>query len=91
MWLSRTFRLTNTPAGTPTWVDLYTPDLDVARNFYRAVFGWDYDIGAPEYGGYTNARVGQRTAAGGFMHCSFQLPNSYVGMFRFSRKRFSGS
>ena len=28
------------------------------------VFGWDYDIGGPEFGGYTNARLGQRVAAG---------------------------
>lgn len=52
------------PAGTPTWVELMAPDLDAARDFYHAVFGWEYDIGAPEYGGYTNARVGGRVAAG---------------------------
>lgn len=52
------------PAGTPTWIDLATPDLDGARAFYRAVFGWEYDIGGPEFGGYTTARVGQHMAAG---------------------------
>jgi predicted enzyme related to lactoylglutathione lyase len=52
------------PAGTPTWIDLMSPDVDAARAFYQAVFGWEYDIGAPEYGGYTTARVGQRMAAG---------------------------
>lgn len=52
------------PAGTPTWVDLQTPDIDAARAFYQAVFGWAYDIGGPEYGGYTTARVGDRQAAG---------------------------
>jgi uncharacterized protein len=52
------------PTGTPTWVELMAPDLDAARDFYHAVFGWEYDIGAPEYGGYTNARVGDRIAAG---------------------------
>lgn len=52
------------PAGTPTWIDLSTPDLDAARAFYHAIFGWDYDIGGPEFGGYTTARVGQHTAAG---------------------------
>ena len=52
------------PAGTPTWVDLMTPDADAARAFYHAVFGWDYDIGGAEYGGYTTARIGQRTTAG---------------------------
>lgn len=50
--------------GTPTWIDLMAPDLDAARSFYQAVFGWEYDIGGPEFGGYTTARVGPRSAAG---------------------------
>ena len=52
------------PAGTPTWVDLTAPDVEAARKFYQAVFGWDYDIGGPEYGGYSTARLGQRPTAG---------------------------
>ena len=52
------------PAGTPTWLDLMAPDIDAARAFYQAVFGWEYDISGPEYGGYTTARLGQRMAAG---------------------------
>lgn len=52
------------PNGTPTWMDISTPDLDAARHFYHAVFGWEYDIGGPEYGGYTTARLGQRAVAG---------------------------
>ncbi|MBX7233517.1 MAG: VOC family protein [Caldilineales bacterium] len=52
------------PAGAPTWVDLTTPEIEAARGFYHAIFGWDYDIGGPEFGGYTTARLGQRTTAG---------------------------
>ena len=52
------------PAGTPTWIDLMAPDPDAARAFYHAVFGWDYDVGGPEYGGYTTARLGDRMTAG---------------------------
>ncbi|HMO58822.1 MAG TPA: VOC family protein [Roseiflexaceae bacterium] len=52
------------PNGTPTWLDLSTPDPDAARAFYHAVFGWEYDISGPEYGGYAIARLGQRSAAG---------------------------
>jgi uncharacterized protein len=52
------------PAGTPTWIDLMTPDVDAARSFYQKVFGWEYDIGGPEYGGYTTARLGPRMVAG---------------------------
>jgi uncharacterized protein len=52
------------PAGTPTWSDLMTPDIDAARTFYHTIFGWDYDIGNPEFGGYTTARLGTRMTAG---------------------------
>lgn len=52
------------PAGTPTWIDLMTPDIDAARAFYQKVFGWEYDIGGPEFGGYTTARLGDRATAG---------------------------
>jgi hypothetical protein len=52
------------PPGTPTWVDLMTPNVEAACQFYRAIFGWDYDIGGPEFGGYANARLGSRLCAG---------------------------
>lgn len=52
------------PAGVPTWTDHAAPDAEAARTFYHAVFGWQYDVGGPEYGGYTTARLGDRTVAG---------------------------
>ncbi|MEZ4661859.1 MAG: VOC family protein [Caldilineaceae bacterium] len=52
------------PAGRPTWTDHASPDAEAARNFYHAVFGWQYDIGGPEFGGYTTARLGQYPVAG---------------------------
>lgn len=52
------------PAGTPTWIDLVTPDDEAARTFYHALFGWEYDVGSPEFGGYTTARLGDRPTAG---------------------------
>lgn len=30
------------PLGTPTWIDLAVPDLDLAKSFYGTVFGWDF-------------------------------------------------
>ena len=51
-------------AGTPTWADHASPDAEAARNFYHAVFGWQYDIGGPEYGGYTTARLGTHPVVG---------------------------
>jgi uncharacterized protein len=29
--------------GTPSWVELVTPDQGAAREFYSGLFGWDYD------------------------------------------------
>lgn len=52
------------PAGTPTWTDLTSPDAEAARNFYQAIFGWSYDVGGPEFGGYTTARLGDRSTVG---------------------------
>jgi uncharacterized protein len=40
------------------------PDIDAARAFYQAVFGWEYDIGNPEFGGYTTARLAKGMTAG---------------------------
>jgi uncharacterized protein len=40
--------------GTPSWVDLGTPDPDAAKRFYGSLFGWEaQDAGPPEEtGGY---------------------------------------
>ncbi|MCW2994504.1 MAG: Glyoxalase/bleomycin resistance protein/dioxygenase [Conexibacter sp.] len=35
-------RRTSYAAGTPSWVDLATSDVDGARRFYGAVFGWGF-------------------------------------------------
>lgn len=43
------------PEGAPNWIDLATSDPDTARTFYGSLFGWTFDIGGPETGGYTNA------------------------------------
>src|SRR5215210_6034585 len=29
------------PPGTPTWVDLTTPDVNAAARFYGELFGWE--------------------------------------------------
>lgn len=50
--------------GTPCWVDLASPDLDVARAFYGAVLGWEFEVGGPEYGGYTMCSRDGADAAG---------------------------
>lgn len=50
--------------GAPTWVDLMAPDAPAAQKFYQAIFGWEYDISGPEFGGYAMGRLGSRPSAG---------------------------
>lgn len=53
------------PSGTPSWVDLATPDLDGARTFYSALFGWTpIPSPEPEAGGYTNFLLDGKAVAG---------------------------
>jgi uncharacterized protein len=54
---------TNQPNGTPTWVDLGIPDLERAMEFYRALFGWEYDVGPEETGRYTMCLLRDRPVA----------------------------
>ena len=54
----------NQPDGTPTWIDLGIPDLDLAMEFYGGLFGWQFDVGPVEFGRYTTAYLrGRRVAA----------------------------
>jgi predicted enzyme related to lactoylglutathione lyase len=55
--------------GTPSWVDLTTPDVDGAKAFYGDLFGWTAeDAGDPEQlgetGGYAMFLSGGRRVAG---------------------------
>ncbi|MFE2495111.1 VOC family protein [Streptomyces scopuliridis] len=51
----------NQPAGTPTWIDLDVPDVERAKEFYGALFGWEYEAGAAAY---TMCRLRGRAVAG---------------------------
>ncbi|MGW5438850.1 VOC family protein [Nocardia asteroides] len=50
--------------GDPTWVDLYTADLDRAIAFYGELFGWTAERGGEEFGGYTTLRKDGKAVAG---------------------------
>nr|BFE80717.1 hypothetical protein GCM10020093_033180 [Planobispora longispora] len=39
-------------SGAPNWIDLGSPDVEASASFYRGVFGWDFQSGGPEAGGY---------------------------------------
>jgi predicted enzyme related to lactoylglutathione lyase len=57
-------RVTSYTPGTPSWVDLMSSDPDGARRFYTTVFGWEAEVGPPEFGGYTSFKVGGDVVAG---------------------------
>jgi len=41
------------PPGTPSWIELSSPDTDAAAGFYRELMGWNAtEPGPPESGGY---------------------------------------
>ncbi len=56
-------RDTRWPAGTPCWVDVSVDDVPKAIAFYRGLFGWDIELGAPEVGGYSIAHQDGRIVA----------------------------
>ena len=58
--------VTRYPAGTPSWVDLGSPDPDASATFYGELFGWTVEEAGPveETGGYRMCRLGDKYVAG---------------------------
>ncbi len=52
------------PNGTPCWVDIGVSDMEAAKAFYAALFGWEYTGGDPQFGGYLTATLKGEQAAG---------------------------
>jgi uncharacterized protein len=50
--------------GVPSWVDLGSPDLAKAKQFYGALLGWECPEGPPEAGGYSVCLLNGKTVAG---------------------------
>jgi predicted enzyme related to lactoylglutathione lyase len=50
--------------GVPIWIDLGTPDVAKAAQFYGSLFGWTADEPQPEAGGYTMFRKDGKMVAG---------------------------
>jgi len=50
--------------GTPSWVDLGAADVEGAHEFYAGLFGWEFQIGAPEMGHYGMCTLGGLPVAG---------------------------
>jgi predicted enzyme related to lactoylglutathione lyase len=50
--------------GIPSWVDMGSPELPKAKEFYGALFGWNCPEGPPESGGYSVCDLNGKTVAG---------------------------
>jgi uncharacterized protein len=50
--------------GTPSWVDLSTPDLEASLRFYGGLFGWEFEDAGEEAGHYHQARLRGKRVAG---------------------------
>jgi predicted enzyme related to lactoylglutathione lyase len=68
--------MTTHAPGTPIWVDLGTPDVERAKKFYEALFGWTSTVATePEAGGYTTfSKKGKPVAAVGPLQSEEQPP-----------------
>lgn len=46
--------------GAPCWADVQTPDVEAAKTFYAAVFGWTFqDLPTPDGRSYAQAFIGE--------------------------------
>lgn len=50
--------------GTPSWVDLGSPDIEASATFYSSLFGWEVADAHPAAGGYRIAHLRGKTVAG---------------------------
>jgi len=60
--------VTSYKPGTPSYIDLATTDLDGAKGFYSALFGWEtQDSPMPQGGVYTSFSKDGKDIAGGYV------------------------
>ena len=66
--------------GTPSWVELSTPDTDASAAFYRDVMGWAATEPGPveETGGYRMFQQGEQSVAGLMGHMQEGQPTAWA-------------
>lgn len=55
--------MTEYAPGTPSWVDVSTPNMEATKAFYGGLFGWQA-TSFPEMGGYTNFSMNGKLVCG---------------------------
>jgi predicted enzyme related to lactoylglutathione lyase len=64
--------------GTVTWVDLMSTDPEASRKFYTTLFGWTFELGGPETGGYGMAKLaGENISGVGGQPPGMQMPSAW--------------
>lgn len=66
------------PVGAPCWIDLMSPDIDAARSFYPALFGWTAEEQNPEFGGYFMFTKDGHQIAGGMAAMEPSMPGVWT-------------
>ena len=69
---------TSYDAGTPSWVDHATKDLETSNAFYGTLFDWEADDQGEEMGHYTLLRKGGKTVAGNMQAMAEAQPSAWV-------------
>jgi uncharacterized protein len=69
---------TSYDAGTPSWIDLASKDLEASNAFYGALFGWDADDQGEEMGHYTLMRKGGKSVAGNMRVVNEGQPSAWI-------------
>ncbi|MBO8201270.1 VOC family protein [Streptomyces smyrnaeus] len=71
-------RLRHTP-GAPAWASLMVHGLDVGKEFYQGLFGWEFRAGPQQLGPYVRAVAGGHEVAGlGKKAAGRQLPIAWL-------------
>src|SRR6478672_3062849 len=68
--------MTDYAPGTPSWVDVSTPDLDATKTFYGALFGWQATT-FEDMGRYTNFTKDGKVVCGGVPTQSPEQPPAW--------------
>lgn len=69
------------PQGTPCWVDYSAAEPEAAKKLYGDLFGWEYQGGEEQYGGYLNCTIDGREAAGMMPGQQLEVPPSWTLYF----------
>jgi hypothetical protein len=64
--------------GTPSWIELSSPDTDAAAQFYGELMGWTAPEGPPEAGGYRMFQQDGNRVAGLMGHMQEGQPTAWA-------------